>query len=81
MYKEIKQTSLLTLRVRLNYFSFTLSYIQRIISKNGMLTEIEKDGKINVIYDNYGNIKSIGSKNITYNKQGLVSSVNDIHFQ
>ena len=46
-----------------------------------MLTEIEKDGKINVNYDNYGNIKSIGSKNITYNKQGLVSSVNDIHFQ
>ena len=46
-----------------------------------MLTEIEKDGKINVIYDNYGNIKSIGGKNITYNKQGLVSSVNDIHFQ
>ena len=30
--------------------------------ENGMLTEIEKDGKINVIYDNYGNIKSIGSK-------------------
>ena len=49
--------------------------------ENGMLTEIEKDGKINVNYDNYGNIKSIGSKNITYNKQGLVSSVNDIHFQ
>lgn len=49
--------------------------------ENGMLTEIEKDGKINVSYDNYGNIKSIGSKNITYNKQGLVSSVNDIHFQ
>ena len=31
-----------------------------------MLTEIEKDGKINVSYDNYGNIKSIGTKNITY---------------
>ena len=54
--------------MRLNYFSFILSYIQRIISKNGMLTEIEKDDKINVSYDNYGNIKSIGSKNITYNK-------------
>ena len=61
------------------------SLIKTLKYDKGKLTEVEKDGKIDISYDSYGNIKSIGSRNITYNKQNLISSicdsVNNIHYE